>query len=103
MEKLSGMYSGFEEESNDLQRLINNALYEKQKSSSLISTYERMMKRYEKLNTGSGRTLDQASVEATYQKVGEDQENIKRVIQELGALYPHLSEIFDRVYSLTSL
>lgn len=107
LEKASNDYGRLEEDANELQNTINDALYEKQRNLDAITKQQRTIQRYRDLEEGrfpydvkedggpAYRTEMNANVDTL--------ENVRGIINQLRVEFPHLDEVLSRVLHLAEV
>ena len=106
LEKLSAEYSKMEDSANDLQKTINNALYEKQRLLDKTQKNQRLLDRYNKARLGQTAPLleeDSERVEAELTREIKAREAIQGIIEQLSGQHTHLGEVLGRVMKLTEV
>ena len=106
LEKASANYSKLEDNANELQKLINNKLYEKQRNMDATQKNQRLLDRYTKSRLGQMAPLmqeDQTRVEEELRREEMARDAVRSTIEHLAAQHPHLSEVLDRVMRLTEV
>merc|ERR1711865_679606 len=104
LEVSSTNYGKLEEDANELQNVINDALYEKQRNLDAITKQQRMLKRYKDLREGNYPVDisedDGARLRAEMKGDKETLETVRDVINNLRVEYGHLDEVLTRVLHL---
>jgi coiled-coil domain-containing protein 40 len=106
LEKSSAEYSKFEDEANQMQKIINNALYEKQRYLDMSQKNQRLLDRYNKARLGQIPPLlpeDEAQIDEELMMERKKREAIQGIIEGLAQQHGHLSEVLGRVQKLTEL
>jgi len=104
LEVASTNYGKLEEDANELQNTINDALYEKQRNLDAITKQQRMLKRYKELREGNYPVdiseEDGPRLRADMKGEKETLETVRDVINNLRVEYGHLDEVLTRVLHL---
>jgi len=104
LEVASTNYGKLEEDANDLQNTINDALYEKQRNLDAITKQQRMLKRYKDLREGiypeDIALEDGPRLRSEMKGEKETLETVRDVINNLRVEYGHLDEVLTRVLHL---
>jgi len=107
LERAGGEYSRCEDDANELQRAINDALYEKQRCMDQVSKYRRDARRYGDLaRRGPGpapRPAETMAIEREVAAAEQEREAVRDVIKSLSQQFEKLSEVLDRVHLLTEV
>jgi coiled-coil domain-containing protein 40 len=106
LEKASAEYSKLEDEANELQKHINNKLYEKQRTMDMVQKNARLLDRFTKARLGQMAPLldeDTPSVEEDLRRETNARESIRASIDHLSGQHAHLAEVLARVYKLTEV
>jgi chromosome segregation ATPase len=107
LEKASNDYGRLEEDANELQNTINDALYEKQRNLDAITKKQRMIQQYRDLEEGrfpydvkeDGGPAHRAEMNANVDQL----ENVRGIINQLRVEFPHLDEVLSRVLHLAEV
>ncbi|KDO22396.1 hypothetical protein SPRG_11348 [Saprolegnia parasitica CBS 223.65] len=101
MDKISRELKQQEERAANLQRTINQALYDKQRFIDNETRKQRLLKRWEHIAQGKGiDPSNEAKCFAEREKATEDTRKIRELIQALQDQNPHLKEVLTRVAML---
>merc|ERR1711990_1150101 len=103
LESASTKYGQLEEDANNLQNRINDALYDKQRSLDQITKVQRMCKRYTDLAKGGDSDItseDGPRIKMEQQQQFDKLDTIRSVINNLRVEYGHLDEVLTRVLHL---
>merc|ERR1712072_228055 len=104
LESASTKYGQLEEDANNLQNKINDALYDKQRSLDQITKVQRMVKRYTDVAQGNVdmelTNADASRVKMEQQQQFDKLDTIRGVINNLRVDYGHLDEVLTRVLHL---
>ena len=106
LEKASAEYSKLEDEANELQKNINNKLYEKQRTMDMVQKNSRLLDRFTKARLGQMAPLldeDGPSVDEELRKESQARDSIRASIEHLSGQHNHLAEVLARVYKLTEV
>ena len=106
LEKSSAEYSKFEDEANQMQKIINNSLYEKQRLIDMVQKNQRLLDRYNKARLGQIAPLlpeDEVKIDEELMEETKKREAIQGIIDNLSQQYGHLGEVLGRVMKLTEL
>merc|ERR1711939_622619 len=107
LEKASNDYGRLEEDANELQNTINDALYEKQRNLDAITKKQRMIQRYRDLEEGRfpyDITTDSGPAYRTEMNANMDTlENVRGIINQPRVEFPHLDEVLSRVLHLADV
>jgi hypothetical protein len=106
LERSSAEYSKLEDEANELQKAINNKLYEKQRTMDVVQKNERLLDRFTKARLGQMVPLleeDAPQVEEELRREEQARESIRATIDHLSSQHTHLGEVLARVFKLTEV
>ena len=106
LEKSSAEYSKLEDEANELQKHINNKLYEKQRTMDMVQKNARLLDRFTKARLGQMAPLleeDGPAVEEELKREENARDAIRASIEHLSSQHSHLAEVLSRVYKLTEV
>lgn len=105
LETESGRYGRLEEDANELQSTINNALYEKQRHADRIAKARQMNERYsQSLDAGADAMLpdsEGAGVREQARLAAEKVDTVRGLVNTLRVEFPHLDEVLTRVVHMT--
>ena len=103
-EELDGVTSAHNEtesSNNEIQRQINDMLYQKQRSQERISYGQTYVKKIREFMSGSTEHSNALQAERRLLAGSQALENVRDIINDLQRLHPHLSEVLGRVYNMT--
>ena len=106
LERSSSEYSKLEDEANELQKAINNKLYEKQRTMDMVQKNERLLDRFTKARLGQMVPLleeDSPQVDEELRREEQARDSIRTTIDHLSSQHSHLAEVLARVYKLTEV
>jgi chromosome segregation ATPase len=102
LEDVTAQYGDSEEQCHQLQSQINDLLYQKQLQQERISYKQKYAARLRELSQGPGADINQAlQVERRVLSASQALDNVREIIGELQANFPHLKEVLQRVNAMT--
>lgn len=101
LEGITSAHNETERSNAEIQRQINDMLYQKQRSqerNSYAQTYNKKLREYT-----SGNVEHSNALQAERRLLAGTQalENVRDIISDLQRLHPHLSDVLERVYNMT--
>jgi len=104
LEQATTMYGSLEESANNLQTDINGKLYEKQRKVEITNIKQRMVKKFQELETGAADPVpeeDSLQVENGLYEAENKLASVRDIISTLQGKFDHLDEVLERVLQLT--
>ena len=104
LEVESARYGKLEEDANELQRTINNALYDKQRNADRLAKAQQMNERYSaSLEQGEADIPEDQgpSVREQARLAEEKVDTVRGLVNTLRVEFPHLDEVLTRVVHMT--
>jgi chromosome segregation ATPase len=102
LEDVTAQYGDSEEQCHQLQSQINDLLYQKQLQQERISYKQKYAARLRELSQGPGVDINHSlQVERRVLSATQALDNVREIIGELQASFPHLKEVLERVNAMT--
>lgn len=101
LERMTAQYGEAEEVCHSLQGNINDLLYQKQLNQERVSYRQKFCSRLREVSA-QGVDIGQAlQIERKLLASSQALENVREIIEELQATYPHLKDVLQRVLTMT--
>ena len=103
LEEASGRYGKLEEDANELQNAINDALYDKQRNVDRLTKLSSLNSRYRTVLEGEEESVPEAmaaQVKDEARAATEQLDTVRGLINTLRVDFPHLDEVLTRVAHL---
>eukprot|EP00428_Durinskia_dybowskii_P061311 CAMPEP_0170368296 /NCGR_PEP_ID=MMETSP0117_2-20130122/7381_1 /TAXON_ID=400756 /ORGANISM="Durinskia baltica, Strain CSIRO CS-38" /LENGTH=919 /DNA_ID=CAMNT_0010622953 /DNA_START=50 /DNA_END=2809 /DNA_ORIENTATION=+ len=102
LEDVTAQYGDSEEQCHQLQGQINDLLYQKQLQQERISYKQKYAARLRELSQGPGADINLSlQVERRVLSATQALDNVREIIGDLQATFPHLKEVLERVNAMT--
>lgn len=101
LESFTSAHNEAERSNNDIQRQINDMLYQKQRSQERISYGQTYVKKIRDYMSGNVEHTNALQAERRLLAGTQALENVRDIITDLQRLHPHLNDVLERVYNMT--
>lgn len=105
LERFASAYDQQQEQVNETQKSINDALYDKQRYIDMTARMQRLAKRFDNLVSGKTAVMDpneEPNIKAERAEAKENLNIVCEVIERLQKEHPHLEEVLSRVRLLAA-
>lgn len=101
LDNMTSVHSETEQNNSQLQRQINDMLYQKQRNQERVSYSQTYIKKLRELMSSGPDHGNSLQAERRLLAATQAIENVRDIVKDLQRIHPHLSEVLDRVYHMT--
>jgi chromosome segregation ATPase len=101
LDKMNAEYSENEKFNSELQRQINEMLYQKQRNNERVSYCQTYLKKLRELMSSGVEHASALQAERRLLAATQALENVQDIARDLQRLHPHLADVLERVYKMT--
>lgn len=101
LEELNNACAESERSNIDMQRQINDMLYQKQRNQERISYAQTYLKKLREYLNGNSETLNGLQAERRLLTANQALENVRDIIRDVQRIHPHLDDILERVFNMS--
>jgi chromosome segregation ATPase len=101
LEELNNACAESERSNIDMQRQINDMLYQKQRNQERISYAQTYLKKLREYLNGTSEALNGLQAERRLLTANQALENVRDIIRDMQRLHPHLDDILERVFNMS--
>ncbi|CAM9524464.1 unnamed protein product, partial [Ectocarpus fasciculatus] len=101
LDNVTSVFNETERSNNEIQKQINDMLYQKQRSQERISYGHTYIKKLREYMSGNVEHSNALQAERRLLAGSQALENVRDIINDLQRMHPHLTDVLERVYNMT--